>query len=138
MKSGIHPEYNNVVFVDIATKDEVVGRSTMKSGETREIDGVEHFVIKCDITSYSHPFYTGKQKFVDRAGRVEKFQQRYNWAARKAKLEGKEEAPAEEEAEASAVVVEAEAPAAAAAEVEAPVAEAEAPAAEAEVPAAES
>ncbi|MDP6357234.1 MAG: type B 50S ribosomal protein L31 [Planctomycetota bacterium] len=100
MKSGIHPEYHPVVFVDISTGDEVVGRSTMKSGETREIEGVEHFVVKCDITSYSHPFYTGKQKFVDTAGRVEKFQQRYNWAARKAKLEGKEEEeqPQEEEA----------------------------------------
>ncbi|MDP6503968.1 MAG: type B 50S ribosomal protein L31, partial [Planctomycetota bacterium] len=92
--------YHPVVFVDISTGDEVVGRSTMKSGETREIEGVEHFVVKCDITSYSHPFYTGKQKFVDTAGRVEKFQQRYNWAARKAKLEGKEEEeqPQEEEA----------------------------------------
>jgi large subunit ribosomal protein L31 len=50
----------------------------MKSSETREIEGVEHFVVRVDISSYTHPFYTGKQRLVDTAGRVERFRQRYS------------------------------------------------------------
>jgi large subunit ribosomal protein L31 len=49
----------------------------MKSTEKRNIDGVEHFVVHVDISAYSHPFYTGKQKLVDTAGRIERFKQRY-------------------------------------------------------------
>lgn len=83
MKEGIHPEYNPVVFVDASTGDEIVTRAAMRGRETRTIDGVEHFVIPRDITSFSHPFYTGKQKLVDREGRVERFRRRY------AKAQGK-------------------------------------------------
>jgi large subunit ribosomal protein L31 len=75
MKQDIHPAYNPVVFVD--GEHEIVTRSTMKSGETREIDGVEHFVVKLDISAFSHPFYTGKQKLVDSEGRVDRFRKRY-------------------------------------------------------------
>ena len=77
MKDKIHPDYHPVVFLDTAAKYELITRSTMKSKETRDIDGVEHYVIRVEISSASHPFYTGKQVFVDSAGRVEKFRKRY-------------------------------------------------------------
>jgi large subunit ribosomal protein L31 len=75
MKPEIHPKLNPVVFLD--GSNEIRTRSTMKSTEKRTIDGVEHFVVHVDISSYSHPFYTGKQKLVDTAGRIERFKQRY-------------------------------------------------------------
>ena len=77
MKKDIHPQYNNVVFVDVGSNYELVTRSTLKSEETREIDGVEHYVIKVEVSSASHPFYTGKQHFVDAAGRIDKFRKKY-------------------------------------------------------------
>ena len=77
MKKDIHPEYHPVVFVDTAADTEFVGRSTQTSDETRDIDGVEHYVIRVEISSASHPFFTGQQRFVDTAGRVEKFQRKY-------------------------------------------------------------
>ena len=77
MKDGIHPEYHPVIFRDISTNDEIITRSTLKSKETREIDGVEHYVVSCDITSFTHPFYTGKQKLVDTAGRIDRFRRKY-------------------------------------------------------------
>lgn len=75
MKDGIHPQYNNVVFVD--GEHEIVTRSVLKSNKTREIDGVEHYVIPIDISAYTHPFFTGKQKIVDTEGRVDRFLKRY-------------------------------------------------------------
>ena len=75
MKNDTHPAYNPVVFVD--GEFEIITRSTMTSTETRDIDGVEHFVVHLDISSYTHPFFTGKQAFVDAAGRVEKFQRKF-------------------------------------------------------------
>jgi large subunit ribosomal protein L31 len=77
MKDGIHPKYHPVVFVDTGAGAEFVTRSTMTSRETREIDGVEHFVIRLDVSSASHPFFTGKQRFVDAAGRIDKFRSKY-------------------------------------------------------------
>lgn len=77
MKEGIHPDYHPVVFVDAATGFELVTRSTKTSTETRLIDGVEHYVINVEISSASHPFYTGEQRFIDTAGRVERFQRKY-------------------------------------------------------------
>jgi large subunit ribosomal protein L31 len=77
MKNEIHPKYHPVVYVDTTASYELVTRSTKTSKETREIDGVEHFVIKVEISSASHPFYTGKQTYVDSAGRVEKFLKKY-------------------------------------------------------------
>lgn len=76
MKNEIHPEYHPVVFVD--GEHEVITKSTMTSKKTREIDGVEHYVIPVDISAYSHPFYTGKQKMMDTEGRVDRFNKRYN------------------------------------------------------------
>ena len=77
MKPEIHPEYNPVIFVDVSTGDEIVTRSTATSTETRDIDGVEHYIIKCDITAFTHPFFTGKQKLVDTEGRIDRFRKKY-------------------------------------------------------------
>ena len=77
MKEGIHPEYHPVVYVDVSTGDEIVTRSTIKSEESRDIDGVSHYVINCDITSFTHPFYTGKQKLMDTEGRIDRFRKKY-------------------------------------------------------------
>jgi large subunit ribosomal protein L31 len=77
MRKDIHPDYHPVVYVDVGADFEFVSRSTMTSDETRTIDGVDHYVIKLEISSASHPFYTGKQHFVDTAGRIEKFRQRF-------------------------------------------------------------
>ena len=77
MKRDIHPDYHPVVYVDAGADFEFVGRSTMTSEEVRQIDGLDHYVIRLEISSASHPFYTGKQHFVDTAGRIEKFRQRF-------------------------------------------------------------
>ena len=78
MKKGIHPEnYRPVVFKDMSNEDIFITRSTMAAKETIVIDGVEYPLIKVDISSTSHPFFTGKAKLVDTAGRVEKFMSRY-------------------------------------------------------------
>lgn len=77
MKADTHPEYHPVVFVDVSTNDEIVTRSTMKSDDTRDIDGVTHYVINCDITSFTHPFFTGKQKLMDTEGRIDRFRKKY-------------------------------------------------------------
>lgn len=73
MKSGIHPEVHDVVFVDASTGAQFVSTSTYKTKETMKIEGKDYFVIKVDVSSSSHPFYTGKQNLIDTAGRVEKF-----------------------------------------------------------------
>lgn len=75
MKPGTHPAYYPVVFVDGDT--DIITRSTRTSDETREINGIKHFVIPVEISSYSHPFYTGKQKLLDAEGRVDRFRKRY-------------------------------------------------------------
>ena len=77
MKKAIHPEYHPVVFVDTGANAEFVSRSTMKTKEVRKIGGVDHYVIRLDVSSASHPFYTGKQRFVDAAGRIDKFRSKY-------------------------------------------------------------
>ena len=77
MKKDIHPKYNPVVFVDITTGRRFITRSTVRSPKTEVIDGVEHFVVSCGITSDSHPFFTGKNQFVDTEGRIDKFQKRF-------------------------------------------------------------
>jgi large subunit ribosomal protein L31 len=78
MKKGIHPEYRPVVFQDVGADFAFLTRSTVKSNNTiKWEDGKEYPLVKVDISSASHPFYTGKQKFVDTAGRVEKFQKKF-------------------------------------------------------------
>ncbi len=75
MKAEIHPTLNPVVFVD--GQHEIVTLSTVTSKEKKSIDGVDHYVVHVDISGHSHPFYTGKQRLVDTAGRIERFRARY-------------------------------------------------------------
>ncbi|GIX03987.1 MAG: 50S ribosomal protein L31 type B [Planctomycetaceae bacterium] len=77
MKAGIHPEYREVVFMDSSTGMKFLTRSTIKTDKTIEWEGRVLPLVTVDISSASHPFFTGKQKFVDTAGRVEKFQRKY-------------------------------------------------------------
>lgn len=78
MKKNIHPEnYRSVVFKDLSNDEIFITKSAINAKEEIEIDGVTYPLIKLEITSSSHPFYTGKQKLVDTAGRVEKFMNRY-------------------------------------------------------------
>ena len=81
MKKGIHPEnYRPVVFKDMSNGDMFLTRSTCKTTETVEFEGETYPVVKVEISSTSHPFYTGKSKLVDTAGRVDKFMSRYGKA----------------------------------------------------------
>ena len=78
MKKGIHPEYRPVVFQDTSCDFAILTRSTLKSSETiKWTDGNTYPLVKLEISSGSHPFFTGKQKLLDTAGRVEKFQKKY-------------------------------------------------------------
>ena len=79
MKKGIHPEnYRLVVFQDMSNGYTFLTRSTAKSKETIEFeDGKEYPLIKLEISNTSHPYFTGKMKLVDTAGRVDKFKNRY-------------------------------------------------------------
>ena len=77
MKTEIHPDYKDVVFRDLGSGETFLTRSTVSSDKTIELDGVEYPVIDVEISSASHPFYTGKQRIMDSAGRVEKFNQRF-------------------------------------------------------------
>ena len=78
MKQGIHPEnYRPVVFQDMSNGDMFLSRSTCKTTETIEFEGETYPLVKLEISSTSHPFYTGKSKLVDTAGGVDKFMSRY-------------------------------------------------------------
>ena len=78
MKTGIHPEYRKVVFQDVSSDFSFLTRSTMDSKETiKWEDGEEYPLIKIDVSSASHPFYTGKHKVLDSGGRVDRFKRRY-------------------------------------------------------------
>ncbi len=109
MRKDIHPTVNNVIFLDTSCGAEFFGTSTLHSKETRTVDGVEYMILNIEISSASHPFYTGKQILVDTARRIEKFDERSTrvaaaagtrkgkalkhaakTAARKAKMSGEE------------------------------------------------
>jgi large subunit ribosomal protein L31 len=78
MKAGIHPEYREVVFQDVTSDFKFLTRSTLSSKETTKWeDGNEYPLIKVEISSATHPFYTGKNKIVDTSGRLDKFRKRY-------------------------------------------------------------
>ena len=78
MKQGIHPEtYRLVSFKDMSNNEVFMTHSCANTRETIEIEGVTYPVVKLEISNTSHPFYTGKMKLVDTAGRVDKFYQRY-------------------------------------------------------------
>jgi large subunit ribosomal protein L31 len=84
VKPGIHPEYRDVVFVDLSNDFKFVTRSTVQTRETIKYEGKEYPLVKIEVSSESHPFYTGKHKIVDTAGRVEKFRQKFGTRAGKA------------------------------------------------------
>lgn len=77
-EKGIHPSnYREVVFKDMSNDEIFITRSTVATKETIDVDGTTYPLVKLEITSSSHPFFTGKQKLVDTAGRVDKFMSRY-------------------------------------------------------------
>lgn len=78
MKKGIHPEFREVAFKDVSCDHILVTKSTIKTNEVIKMDdGRELPLVRVDISSESHPFYTGKQKLVDTEGRVERFRKKY-------------------------------------------------------------
>lgn len=79
MRKGIHPEnYRLVAFKDMSNDDVFLTKSTASTNETIEVDGVEYPVIKMEISRTSHPYYTGKSKLIDTAGRIDKFKTKYS------------------------------------------------------------
>ena len=77
MKPGIHPEYREVVFMDISNGFKFITRSTVNARDRITIDGREYPLFKLDVTSETHPFYTGAQQRIIETGRVEKFRQKF-------------------------------------------------------------
>ncbi len=78
MKKDIHPNYRTVVFHDTSSDTKFLTKSTAVTKETiKWEDGKDYPVIKVEVSSASHPFFTGKKLYVDTAGRVEKFQKKY-------------------------------------------------------------
>jgi len=78
MKQGIHPDsYRLVAFKDMSNEDVFITKSTVNSKETIDVDGVEYPLVKMEISRTSHPYYTGKSKLVDTAGRIDKFKSKY-------------------------------------------------------------
>ena len=78
MKADIHPEYRDVVFQDVTSDFKILTRSTLSSKETvKWEDGNEYPLVKVEVSSSSHPFYTGQNKVIDTSGRVDRFRKRY-------------------------------------------------------------
>ncbi len=78
MKKDIHPgNYRIVAFKDMSNEDVFLTKSTASTSETLEVDGVEYPLVKMEISRTSHPYYTGKSKLVDTAGRIDKFKTKY-------------------------------------------------------------
>lgn len=83
MKKGIHPDYHKVLFVDTATGKEWVTRSTATSSETREVEGEQLPVVKLEISSFSHPFWTGQMRELDSDGKIDRFRRRFGAGRKK-------------------------------------------------------
>ncbi len=129
MKKDIHPEnYRLVAFKDMSNDEVFLTKSTADTKETLEVDGTEYPLVKLEISRTSHPFYTGKAKLLDTAGRIDKFKNKYD------KFKKKKGAPAEKPSEEEASKTEAKAEPAS---KEAPKAEAKAKAVKNDAPKAE-
>ena len=103
MKTDIHPDYRPVVFLDTSSGKKFLTRSTVQTDETTEWeDGHTYPLAKIEISSASHPFFTGQMTIVDTAGRVERFERRYGKRRRAGSPEAKAEAEAEAKKEAEA------------------------------------
>ena len=109
MKKDIHPEYREVLFHDTSVDEYYLVRSTLSTDQTKEYEGKTYPYCVLDISSASHPFYTGKQKLVDTGGRVDKFRKRFGNKTKAAPVTepATEEAPLEEVATEEPVVLEA-------------------------------
>jgi large subunit ribosomal protein L31 len=86
MKDGIHPNYREVLFHDLSSDFKFLTRSTVQTRETMNFEGKDYPLVKIEVSSESHPFYTGKHKIVDTAGRVEKFRQKFGSVGSKTKI----------------------------------------------------
>ena len=86
MKAGIHPNYREVLFHDLSCDFKFITRSTLNTRETINYEGKDYPLVKIEVSSESHPFYTGKHKIVDTAGRVEKFRQKFGTVGSKTKV----------------------------------------------------
>ncbi len=82
MKKDIHPSFRQVIFNDISSDFQLLTRSTIKTKDTIEFEGKTYPCVNVEISSASHPFYTGKQKLIDTAGRIDKFRRRYGIEAK--------------------------------------------------------
>ena len=102
MKKDIHPEYREVLFHDTSVDEYYLVRSTLSTDQTKEYEGKTYPYCVLDISSASHPFYTGKQKLVDTGGRVDKFRKRFGNKTKAAPVAE----PAAEESSLEEVVVE--------------------------------
>ncbi len=92
MKKDIHPTSRLVVFHDLASDHYIIARSTIATEETVTIDGTEYPIVHIEVSSASHPFYTGKQRVVDSTGRVDRFKQLAKRAAEAQKKAAKKSA----------------------------------------------
>lgn len=77
MKKGIHPDYREVVFHDLSSDYKFITRSTVQTKDTIEFEGQTYPLVKIEVSSQSHPFYTGKNVLLDMTGRVDKFRKKY-------------------------------------------------------------
>jgi large subunit ribosomal protein L31 len=93
MRKGIHPDsYRKVVFKDMSNEYMFISKSTAETKETIEFEGEEYPLIKLDISHKSHPYFTGKLQYVDTAGRIDKFKNKYDkWKKKDKKDDSKEE-----------------------------------------------
>ena len=97
MKKGIHPEnYRLVAFKDMSNNDVFITKSAVETKDSISVDGIDYPLVKLEISRTSHPYYTGKTKLVDTAGRIDKFKNRYSNVSLKSKPAAVEEAPVAE------------------------------------------
>ena len=98
MKKGIHPEnYRLVAFKDMSNNDLFITKSAVETKDTISVDGIDYPLVKLEISRTSHPYYTGKTKLVDTAGRIDKFKNRYANVSLKSKQAPTEETPVTEQ-----------------------------------------
>ena len=88
MKEGIHPAYRDIVVHDLSCDFKFITRSAVQTRETINFEGNDYPLLKVEVSSESHPFFTGKHKIVDTAGRVEKFRQKFGTVGSKTKATG--------------------------------------------------
>ena len=120
MKKGIHPEnYRLVAFKDMSNNDVFITKSAVETKDSIKVDGVDYPLVKLEISRTSHPYYTGKTKLVDTAGRIDKFKNRYaGLSLKNQKSSNQEEVPVAEDAPVDEAPVAEDAPVAEEAPVE--------------------